>query len=259
LFYKYYPPKDYVIDSLEKAFLYFSFSDKLNDPFDTYLSFELFGNKNEWINFLKTELHYSHNDAEEYFVNNNIIENEPYSIPLFEDNYRMAYVISSFTTKPDNSLMWSHYSNSHKGICIGYKTVKPSNFNLIQIDDKREINSVDYNGIKYLPLRKVDYLHEKPKPFNPLQDDQEQMINNVIQKSDIWKYEDEYRLAMKSYDPRKNIVYYNKLILSDIYIGINTDLTLIKEIIKIAKFVYNSDIKIHYPLVNYKDYRVKFD
>lgn len=51
-FYKYYPPKEYVLDSLEKGFFYFSFPDKLNDPFDTYLSFELLGNKDEWINFL---------------------------------------------------------------------------------------------------------------------------------------------------------------------------------------------------------------
>ena len=35
---------------------------------------------------------------------------------------RSQYLISSFSSRPDSILMWSHYSDAHKGVCIEFKT-----------------------------------------------------------------------------------------------------------------------------------------
>ncbi|MDN4040268.1 DUF2971 domain-containing protein [Massilia sp. YIM B02443] len=72
---------------------------------------------------------------------------------------------------PDNSLMWSHYSENFSGVCLEYDT---SVFN---------------------DLRKVNYLRKRPiVDMLPGGDSLAVQIEKIFySKSKVWKYEDEWR------------------------------------------------------------------
>lgn len=76
-------------------------------------------------------------------------------------------------------LMWAHYADNHKGICIQYK-VKPSNI----VDDNKII------------VRLFDVDYDKPFPL----DGDIPFVDSLRVKGDFWRYEKETRLILYSRD-----------------------------------------------------------
>ncbi|GHT23570.1 hypothetical protein AGMMS4957_15310 [Bacteroidia bacterium] len=83
--------------------------------------------------------------------------------------------ICSLSETSDNSLMWSHYANGHKGVAIG-----------VAIDDKRyDVGKIHYDGQSFV----------KQKDFS------DRLAKEILQhKSDIWKYENEWRVFSDDYE-----------------------------------------------------------
>lgn len=78
--------------------------------------------------------------------------------------------ICSYSSSIDNILLWSHYADSHKGICIEFDSTKlPTSISM-----------------------KVHYQDEYPKIEYPLPSDVTGFIP-VLTKSTAWKYEQEFR------------------------------------------------------------------
>jgi len=256
--FKYYPPTKFSFNALEEGYFWFNFPENYNDPFDTNLSFQMSGSKKEWYNFLKISMKYSDSKIDKLFSSNAIIENVPYNIPIFQDNYRESRVVSCFSKKNNSILMWSHYANKHTGFCLGFKTIRPNKYHLVNIIDDESIDNIEFRNKKYIPLLKVEYLPRKTRPFNPLNDSDDILLKNILQKADVWSYENEFRLVIKPKHYKENIVKYSKEILSDVYIGYNTSDSTIKEIISILKFSYKKYIKIHYPDKSINDYLIKY-
>lgn len=85
------------------------------------------------------------------------------------NNYRNVRICSYSTTK-ENILLWSHYANSHKGICVEFDATRP-------------------------PLSismKVNYQDEYPEIEYPLPDGARAFVP-ILTKSTCWAYEQEYR------------------------------------------------------------------
>ena len=76
-----------------------------------------------------------------------------------------------------NSLMWAHYADNHRGICIQYR-VKPANL----IDEENKV----------VKLLEVNY--DKPFPL----DGNIPFVDSLCVKGDYWRYENEMRLIMYS-------------------------------------------------------------
>lgn len=76
-------------------------------------------------------------------------------------------------------LMWAHYANSHKGICIQYK-INPS---LIQESDQWVIRLMDVDYKKVFPL-----------------DGNIPLVDSLCVKSGSWQYENETRLILYTRD-----------------------------------------------------------
>lgn len=74
------------------------------------------------------------------------------------------------TTKPDNLLMWAHYGDSHKGVCLKFDILKDLETFLVPIP-------VDYN--------------EQYMDYDMLNSD---LLSILRRKSPDWSYEDEYRI-----------------------------------------------------------------
>ncbi len=121
----------------------------------------------------------------------------------------------------DNPLMWSHYADSHKGICIQYK-ITPSNL----LDNKDKI----------VRLLDIDYCKSLPLNGNI------SFVDSLIVKSNYWKYEKETRLIMYS----RNVVdkYYqlSNFEVESVYMGVRIDSekrNFLKHMLK------NSSIKLY--------------
>jgi hypothetical protein len=82
--------------------------------------------------------------------------------------------IFSVTPINDNILMWSHYANSHKGLCIGFDSAKLFKF------------LGGGGGINYT---------NKYPIISPMEEEEKRYILQFLTKSIHWAYEAEYRLT----------------------------------------------------------------
>lgn len=131
------------------------------------------------------------------------------------------YGIISFSERWDSILMWSHYSENHKGFCVGY--------------DRKKIEESNLFGVAGI----VNYDDNYPK-IDPIADNllKEILIESHTKASD-WSYEKEYRLTKlwSDFDPlieQRTINVPNDFI-KEIILGLATPQTHQKEIIEIAK------------------------
>jgi len=108
--------------------------------------------------------------------------------------------IFCLSSKMDNILLWAHYADEHRGICIGYDRAKQG----IDIA-KKVIYGKDYPKVDILKLGEKEYV----KTLVDL---------TVFTKSEDWIYEDEYRIAC--YDVRDRLQRMQENTIKEIYLGL---------------------------------------
>ena len=99
-----------------------------------------------------------------------ILEEEEKFIKVFKN-----IGVLSLTPHRDNVLMWSHYSDEHRGFSIGF-----------EIDDETPVTTVNYQDA--LPKHHLSYFHNITgnQDYIPIQ----------FTKHSNWKYEDESRISV---------------------------------------------------------------
>ncbi|NWJ52963.1 MAG: DUF2971 domain-containing protein [Bacteroidetes bacterium] len=125
--------------------------------------------------------------------------------------------ILSLTKQPLNYLMWSHYGNSHNGICLGFDAT------ILYKVVGGTISPVVYNT--EMP---------KMKLFGDINDFH---LKQLSTKSDIWTYEEEYRIV-KSF-AAKQTISYPKEMLKEVYLGCKLPF---QEKLKIIDFIKDKGI-----------------
>lgn len=188
ILYKYRPWNDYTKKILTDGELYFPSIGQLNDPFEGSIPYifdysELttenifqymykLARKNypDW----SEEQIYTYVSEEQkkgWLFNEEHIEQQNKET---KEEVERQFGVFSLTTRRNNFLMWSHYTNSHTGICIGF-----------------DMNKIFY-AVKGT-LGKVKY--QKELPIKHLEDKVEEFLERLLfTKANIWEYEDEYRL-----------------------------------------------------------------
>lgn len=141
----------------------------------------------------------------------------------FEDTFK----ITCFTTNSDNALMWAHYANKHKGFCVEYdfSNVPDDDFliNLHPVIYTKERPSVPYNLFDLTDL-------ENPKVSTSTESTVE-MIIALLKKSDVWDYEDEWRLIIP--DLKENRLDFD--CISKVVLGCKINSKTEKELIEICR------------------------
>ncbi|WP_271950392.1 DUF2971 domain-containing protein [Ruegeria faecimaris] len=145
---------------------------------------------------------------------------------LLQEQRRKAH-ICCFSESWDNPLMWSHYSNSHRGYCIKYRVRE----DLMQRFDDRFPLKVKYSS-KRPKLTMIDLLKfadaVKGKAGNYSQNE---VLNALAyQKPDEWEYEKEWRVHSLS-EPRPGYKAISALEPVEVILGANSD-NRIPEIIR---------------------------
>lgn len=145
-----------------------SYPKVMNDPFDTvYL---------QWLDYYD-----QNNDKERKHIK-----------PMLEamGNVRIRCFVNNKTKKSpvSNILMWSHYADSHRGMCLEYRF---SNKFMNQTNDDSVLR---FRKVKYGP----DALSIKS----------EQMTTDIglLQKCNAWKYENEVRLISFAPDRKDDFI-----------------------------------------------------
>ena len=201
ILYKYRPidSEDHTLNIINYGKIYFPSIFELNDPFDgsvpyvyneAELTCENIFKKMRNI-AVKEHPEYNENQIHEYVLG--AMKDQNYDAKFIEKlNQQMresigkSFGIYSLTTKRNNFLMWSHYANSHRGICMGFNTK-------ILFDQTRPI---------FTPVT-----YQEDLPNRSIFDDNEtDFVKQLLAtKSTVWEYEEEYRL-IKLQGARKEVL-----------------------------------------------------
>lgn len=234
------------LDTLDKIIgtnptIKFSSVFDLNDPFE--LKFNLKLNLNDEVHkdgFFKNNPNSSKSDfknwKEQVKDNNGFLW---YNEQKTRNELSQKISLCSFTLDNSNSLMWSHYTNNHKGICVEYED-SFSKF-LISNTDFVGSDSVSYSEIP---------------PTVDIAKDQKTIINKMLFNKQIeWKYEQEHRIVIWS---KKNVDFipFRQNFIKTVYIGAKANVELVSKVIDLCK---PYGIKVFFGIALGKTYKVTFE
>jgi hypothetical protein len=191
-FYKYRRVNEHTYKLLAMKQIYAPHSSELNDPLDCEIEladfsqeeakeFLIIGGKKRGIpeEVIRSNL-------QSYLEKNGDLKQE--AMDDFKNALSKAvksmknYGIICFSEKPDDILMWSHYSDNHGGICLEFTAEKGSDLANPQLNHK-----VDYLD-EYPKLKIIDFIREDPIVVSK---------KAMWSKAKFWEYEQEWRMVNK--------------------------------------------------------------
>lgn len=185
--------------------------------------------------------------------------NDPFEITVTDKkNCKVRHIeglhILSLTNSFRNKLIWSHYTDSHKGVCLTVQVpnhlVYPICYSTERIYEDSDINNIISSSTK-ITKKSVD------KDFSPLSKNKKM----AYIKDKKWLYEKEYRIVFDKEDESGLIHQDGKWFMSvkitNIYLGVNfhKNKTEIKK--EIMEACNRNKIKIAQMIVSNSDYSVK--
>ena len=191
-------------DVIEKVILNgsieFNYVDDFNDPNE----FKFDVNFTEDLGLLKKQYLQINSKSSFDLWKENVYDNNANRIEIIKNlrsEFFQAVRVACFTTNPVNNLMWSHYSNCHKGICVIYK--------------KDELLQHFHSVKKDCMSGEVNYVTECPSLIFPEDmSHNEKYRNKLIStktlcfKQEEWNYEDEVRIVLYESNKSNNEIYY---------------------------------------------------
>jgi hypothetical protein len=194
---------------------YFARPDRLNDPFDCRVDFRA-SLDNAIIRATGT----SQNKLKQLReIMNEAVNSD--KIKAFVENVGVC----SFSLELPNTLMWSHYADNHRGVCLTYGF--PKAFFDETANDILGIVRVDY-GLD--PLS--DWFLQALDQYMPFEGFIRSLIKKAFTvKAELWRFEQEVRIVSKS----AGVQAIDKQFLKQICFGLatpDTDVTLVKNIVE---------------------------
>lgn len=209
----------YFIESIVNRQIYFALLSQLNDPFDCNINI---------LQALDNAIKKSKPPVNEKLL---LIKSD---IKIFCENFQNdlpAYGICSFSLDAhekngqDSNLMWAHYSDNHRGVCLQYKF--PCSFFNSNPYKVMGVSEVTY-GENVL----TDWFLNEAHLLNGYDEAASKLMKKVFTaKSASWKYEGEARILRKT----PGLQPIEKQYLKEIYFGLATPESDIQLVRKIAE------------------------
>lgn len=253
--FKYKPVNEYTKELLENNEFYFSSPQQLNDPKDCYVNFVYKGSEDEFIAHMVKKGILVHPTLENWLSNSTKTVDGKYLYQKREQTNKVrVFCLSGLYNE---TLMWSHYAESHKGICIEFKTYNVPNGAFLNSDS---LIPHFKNGNNFI-IYKVKYEEEFPKEVNLLNENEwERTSNFIITKNASWEYEDEYRIVLPTseFNGDNYTIKFDKRALKSIIFGTNIDKIKIREIYNIIDKNYlKKGISIDFYSMKFENYELK--
>lgn len=192
--------------------LKFSKPKVFNDPFDCneYLLKPVFNN--EMINNAIDKLGKHPNKYRNTIIHN---LNNPSEIASHFKNEGKKYKLTCFSKTSTETLMWSHYSKKHTGICVGF--------------------DFPFGSLKNFEICGVNYCNEI-KPIDASSDIEKVLLYWLITKSERWSYENEIRgFIIDNISIDEKILEIKKENISEVIFGCKVKESQISNSIKLIK------------------------
>lgn len=260
LFYKYRSIDEYTESLLINNELFFNHPDNFNDPFDCKPNFFHEGPLEMWVDFFSRR---NMNPVAARKLIKDKLKERKFKRKKDEILYEGKDLVDDgvlpraccFSERKDSLLMWGHYAENHKGICIGFKSLSVGEFFVLPLDS-------DYA----LPFFKVEYKDDKPPAINLLgisnPDDTRSIVRDFyLTKFTDWEYEHEYRLLANINDREGNsVIKFQKDALESVTFGLKIkkdNAIRIKTIID--KYYNGMSVKFYRTIKSDGKYAIEFE
>ncbi len=201
--------------------MWFSKPDSFNDPFDCYEQLiQSFSTVSELRSYLKRKNIYDrkkHTDDKLFEV----LTTSPNWAS--EEVRKRTYGICSFSKTLNHILLWSHYADNHKEICLAFDP------RLFDKNYQENLYHIIYEESKFRRYRYSDRRNDA-------------ILLSMIRKSDVWKYEDESRIVLTNCQGNNS---FRKEALVEIIFGYNCNKSQENKIREVISENGYSDIKFH--------------
>ena len=251
---------EYHIKMIEENQIFFSSAALLNDPFDSTipLRFDKLSNHDwEKLYFEKSKQNHPQlNRAQRKNLSKEVVAKAQYKKDVMISEYkkfqleknRTDFGIFSLSEEKDNIIMWSHYSESHKGFCVGFNVKKLYEY-LIKI-------CLSSRGEEVFDIFKVEYEEFYPILIPSKLSSMEFVIKPLITKSDKWIYENEFRILLIG--KTNTILVLPENIIEEVILGCNINSEDRNGIVEILKSK-NENIKLFQSKISEEKYSLEFD
>ena len=170
--YKYRADSDTTLSILENCSMWFSSPESFNDPFDCNLS-EVSSHTQEEANLFLEHILAGRPDREQLLSRGTSVEVAEQSLISSKKAVLSRTGVLCLSREFDNILMWSHYTNCHKGLVMELDVLADLEFFVSPIQ------------VKYT---------ESYEPTNYFVDQHAAITRIISTKSECWSYENEVRI-----------------------------------------------------------------
>jgi len=231
IIYKYFNINKYLYDTIISSQLFFSSHKQFNDPYECRMIMNKL-NEDEFITYYKG-IGFKDEHLKMYI---DAFRKEPAALSerIFGAYQKMLdyWGICCFSKVKDNVLLWSHYADSHKGVCLGF-------------DYELMAKSI-------MHYEDVDYTNE-PFYFD-INEPQKSISKALITKSNDWSYEEEVRFVIE----RSKHTTFPLEALVEVNFGSRCEF---RDILTFSKLIINLpyiNCNLLQATVNEKKYQVEF-
>ena len=224
MLYKYTGNSCQAISNIKNHALWFNTVNSFNDPFDIYPSYKMDEEERQkaMLLFQKTK-DIDIGLAETFTAEElSVLERLQDRFMPVENSKNGA---SCFSEESDNIIMWSHYANSHKGICLGFDLTENSTIEdfldeTMLVDTCSTTVSAPCNVPCSGAIYKIIYREIRPRLIIGKKDSQTKILKD---KFNQWAYEKEWRIMLHTRQPYvfPRLVYYKPSILKELIFGAN--------------------------------------
>lgn len=220
--YKYYGDRKHNIDAVFNNKMWYSAPVRFNDPYDCDFAID----EPATIDSLLQSIAYTNNMKRGSEAWKNACVALKKAFPSFRetlDTMKSSIGIACLSESFDTMLMWSHYANNHKGMCVEYNLMDfVTNLNFTPIPviysneksilEKLRINSIDEDILGFF-------------------------LNSIVHKDTVWEYENEWRIVRdnnacgEQWDNGRQGALLNSVRPVSVILGCNAEPEFEKEVI----------------------------
>lgn len=174
--YRMRPVNRFLFDSLINSQIWFSNPQEFNDPFDCDINMRILNStQGQMQTYFENHLKNLPQNKNLENINTEKITRQQFEILINKAAQRVTQRkgLACFMSSCDNLLMWAHYADSHKGVCLKFDILEDTNF--------------------FSPAKKVNYSKENPE-YDYLSDKDDFVNQMFFTKSEEWTYEGEVRV-----------------------------------------------------------------
>ena len=225
------------LEMIEKLELYLSNPIGFNDPFDCYeglVDFKVTKEfEREYLTKTIGKMGVIQREQRRKVEKQTLKNPQLLRIEEFFESQKKQFGICCFSWDNKSIVMWAHYADNHKGICIGIKNLNPVQEGLYGI----------YS---------VNYVSEIKKYQFTSFDDEKYWEHWLLTKSSAWEYEKEVRLISKSYNGK---LKFPKEAITEIYLGLLVSKENENKVIEsLVMHNFTKDIKLYRMTIDKKTF-----